>query len=113
MVDVDNFKPIKGYQNGIGYVYLIESVFDKTTVKIGCTKNPKQRLQVLNSQLPFTVQFKHIVLADDMFKYEKQLHSSFSHKRLSKEWYCLNDADFELIKWMDYQFDYMRLTGAT
>jgi hypothetical protein len=69
------------------YVYLI---FDKNTrlTKIGKSVNPEKRLHALKISAPHL----ELIFFSDQFE-EKELHSHFSRKRISREWFKLTKDD--------------------
>jgi len=79
-----------------GYVYLIQS--PTGAYKIGRTKNPDDRMKTFGIQLPFEVQFVHLIETANMYKLERSLHKKFSSKRVNGEWFQLVPEDIEFIK---------------
>ena len=94
MMDLNEYKPLKGVK---GYVYLLKSVYDPTTIKIGCTHNPRKRLQTLRRKIPFTVEYLHVFRVDNMRRVEGDLHRGFKTQRLQEEWYYLNEQHVKRI----------------
>lgn len=89
-----------------GFVYFIkwgEKDFKGlTTIKIGKTKNPSERLNQLaggnGTTLPVRLEMLHIAECDNAKKVESLLHRHFSKKRIEhSEYFLLEDSD---IKWI-------------
>lgn len=74
-----------------GYVYLLHA--DTGHYKIGLSKNPKKRVRHFSTQMPIQVSTVHIFPADHAFGAEGLLHSHFSSKRTSGEWFLLGEED--------------------
>lgn len=72
------------------YTYL---VWDKQLYKIGESDNPEKRLKELKTANPKV----ELICYGDGFT-EKELHDSFLHKKVSGEWFKLNNRDITLIK---------------
>lgn len=79
-----------------GYVYLIRS--DTGCYKIGCARNPEDRLRTFEVKLPFRVEYLVLIKTNDMRRLEGQLHAKFTDKRISGEWFNLSDDDVQYIK---------------
>ena len=79
-----------------GYVYVI--INGNGLYKIGKSLNPEQRLKSL------TLGDKGKILIKNHYKYqnyneiEKELHVIFNSKKISGEWFELNEQDLEFIK---------------
>lgn len=89
-------KQEKRLATGAGYVYLIQS--PTGAYKIGRTKNPKDRMKTFGVQLPFEVEFVHLIETPDMYTLESDLHKRFEERRVNGEWFALEPADIEFIK---------------
>lgn len=79
-----------------GYVYLIRG--ENGYYKIGKSSNAKNRIESLGVVLPFTIEPVCIVQTNDMHGLEKELHARFSDKRISGEWFVLNEQDVSYIR---------------
>jgi hypothetical protein len=79
-----------------GYVYLLKSVSGHW--KIGRSGNPNNRLKTFGIQLPFEVEFEHLIQTCDMSKSEATLHAQFASKRVNGEWFNLSPDDVAYIK---------------
>lgn len=86
----------KGRKGRKGYVYLLKS--PSKAYKIGLSSNPEQRLKNFGIQLPFEVQFEHLISTNNMYRLEKELHTKFASKRINGEWFNLSDDDVAYIK---------------
>jgi hypothetical protein len=79
-----------------GFVYLVRS--DRGYYKIGKTKNPKSRQKTFGLQLPFEIEFVHLIESNAYHWAEEQLHRRFAAKRVQGEWFALSDDDVVRIK---------------
>lgn len=78
-----------------GYVYLIEAK-GASRFKIGFSKNPKKRLELLNQGHPaFPLEIVHYYFVDDVRSAEKRWHQAFSDLRRHGEWFELSEADVD------------------
>lgn len=84
------------YGQRAGYVYLLQS--STGHYKIGRTRNPEDRLRTFGVMLPFEVEYVCVIQTPDMFKLESDLHNLFSQKRVSGEWFSLDNTDVDHIK---------------
>lgn len=66
--------------------------------KIGISVDPKSRLSSLQTASDTSLRIVHIVECRDALKLEAKLHRKFSSKRLSGEWFELNEQDIEFVK---------------
>ncbi len=82
--------------NTEGYVYLIQSPTE--AYKIGCTKNPKNRMKTFGVKLPFEVEYIALIKSDNHKQLESDLHETFEDKRIDGEWFALTPDDVEYIK---------------
>lgn len=80
-----------------GYIYLVREL-SESHVKIGKTRNIKDRVRTFSVKLPFKVETIHELLVKDMHDAEKVLHRHFSRSRVGGEWFELTDDDIDLIK---------------
>lgn len=78
-----------------GYVYFVSC---NGLVKIGRTKNFKDRMDVYSVKSPFETKILHQIKTDDSVSLEKHFHTIFMDKRTSGEWFDLTDKDIENIK---------------
>jgi hypothetical protein len=84
-------KPIPGdiyiiKDNGTGYY------------KIGMSRNVNQRIKSLNTSTPRGIETVLIFDSSDCVLDENNIHNMFSDKRISGEWFELDDKDIEKIK---------------
>lgn len=82
-----------------GFVYLLRS--PTSFWKIGRAANPADRLKTFGVQLPFEVEYEHLIPVSDMVAAELYLHNQFAHRRTKGEWFALTDADILEIKAID------------
>lgn len=80
-----------------GFVYFIKE-FHRGTIKIGRTKNLKNRLRIFGIQLPFEWELIHFIKTKHYTATEKLIQQMFNHKRIGQsEWFNLDDLDFKVI----------------
>lgn len=79
-----------------GFVYLLKSVTGHW--KIGRTVSPKDRLKTFGIQLPFEVEFEHLIPTNNMAEAESRLHIRFEARHVNGEWFALTDEDVAYIK---------------
>jgi hypothetical protein len=90
-----------------GFVYLIKwgqkDYEGNTTMKIGRTKNPTERLQALaggnSAALPVKLEMFHLIECYNAKRVEASLHKHFSKQRIdTTEYFLLNDDDLKWFK---------------
>lgn len=79
-----------------GYVYILKS--DRGEYKIGRTVDPSNRLKTFTIKLPFRVEYELVIKSNDMARLEKELHTRFSHKRTTGEWFNLLEKDLDSLR---------------
>ncbi len=79
-----------------GYVYLLKCEND--LYKIGHTNNPQSRVQTFKVELPFDVEYTHIIECHDRFAIERYFHEYFADKRIRGEWFNLDETDIEYFR---------------
>ncbi len=84
-----------GAQNSPGYIYIVYSI---GRYKIGLSKQPRRRIQAIQS--PYPIELICIIQTNDMLSLEIELHARFDHARKHGEWFELSDEDVEEIKHM-------------
>jgi hypothetical protein len=89
-----NRKAIDKIENAIDYIYFIQEPITKS-IKIGTTKNIKNRMSQLQTSIPFQLILLKFIKGD--FIKEKELHDKFSQYRLSGEWFSENDELLDYI----------------
>jgi len=82
-----------------GFVYIAHSVGKH---KIGRSKQPENRIEHFDTQMPVEVQEIHRFEADDYHKAENLLHNFFEEDRTSGEWFDLSNSQLSAIKNIDY-----------
>lgn len=75
-----------------GTVYLIHDLTSKK-YKIGCSRNPHQRLKQLQIGNPNTLCLVCWLVTDDMFFLERELHRRFEKSIWQNEWYILTSEE--------------------
>lgn len=91
-----NSTPTPKPKRASGFLYLVKS--DRGYYKIGKTKNPDDRQRTFGVQLPFEVEFVHVIESDAYHWAEEQLHARFSGQRIKGEWFDLTEEDVAWIK---------------
>lgn len=78
------------------FIYIIKCDYG---IKIGVSNNPFNRISQINTSSPFNVQLLHIlfIYKEHVYKIEKALHKHFKEKKLSGEWFNLNENDLKII----------------
>ena len=76
-----------------GFVYLMAEHGNGSHYKIGCAKNPEERLQNLQTGAASSLQLVHTIKTDDMHGVEKYWHLLFESRRQRGEWYGLSSED--------------------
>lgn len=61
--------------------------------KIGCSKQPEDRITELRLMLPPRIHLVHIIKTDDPFGVESYWHRRFAEKRVRGEWFKLSRPD--------------------
>ena len=84
--------------NRAGYVYLLRTLHDPRSFKIGRTKDPENRIKTFATKFPFKVQYACLIYTMDMFALEKELHKRFASQRLDGEFFRLSESDVTYIK---------------
>ena len=77
-----------------GWIYLFSA--ERGQFKIGQSIDPQSRIKSF-STLPFNVKLIHQIAATDVNLAESAMHSLFSNKRTTGEWFKLSDQD---VKWL-------------
>ncbi len=73
-----------------GAVYLLKSGF---FYKIGCSRTPEQRTQVIARALPAKAKLLHVIETDDPHGVEAYWHRRFANKRKGGEWFHLSHEE--------------------
>lgn len=80
-----------------GYVYLLRS--ETGWYKIGRTVNPQNRRRTFKLNLPFDVEYEHIIPCHNQYKIERYFHEHFADKRIKgTEWFNLTEDDVMYFK---------------
>ena len=78
-----------------GYIYVIKSL---NKYKIGKTKNLKNRMRKYITESPEPIEVILTENINDYTKCETELHKKLLNKNYNREWYDLDDSDFDIIK---------------
>ncbi len=81
-----------------GHIYVIKALTESPQYKIGRTKELPKRIETLEVKLPFEIEVIHTIKTDDIASLEKELHNTFSSKRIRGEWFELDSAELETLK---------------
>ncbi len=84
-----------------GYVYFLQSKLNPTHIKIGMTRNLRNRINQLKGSLPFKSELIHYIICDHPYEVEQMFHERYKYKEIQGEWFCLTDEDMEDIKRLD------------
>lgn len=96
-LDLVDFNAVSDMGPRAGYVYLVKG--PKGYYKIGRSKNPSDRNRTFKLNLPFDIEYEHLVLCQDMHAAETKLHRVFAHRRSpNTEWFSLSPDDVAVIK---------------
>lgn len=79
-----------------GYVYFIQRI-DTGNIKIGKTKNLKQRMSTLNTSNDMPLHFKKVFELEKYSELEKYFHYLFRDHRIHGEWFDLSEFYLEII----------------
>jgi len=78
-----------------GYIYLAEAV---SKYKIGRSKEPADRINHFDTQMPVDVEELHRFKADDYVAAEDQLHEWAKKQRVTGEWFDLSEEAVAIIQ---------------
>lgn len=81
----------------VGFVYIILNT-RLNIYKIGKSKNPQSRIKGIALQTIDPIETIHVFAVKDMGKSESFLHNHFQEKRVTGEWFRLENADLETAK---------------
>ncbi len=87
----------KKYQfDDYSFIYIIKCIYG---IKIGVSNNPFNRISQIKTSSPFNIDLLHILFIDKkhVYKIEKGLHKHFKDKKISGEWFNLNEIDLKII----------------
>lgn len=90
---VEPLKSRKGDGSDGGFVYLIADKHTKH-VKIGLSKNPKDRWQSLRTATAVDLDLVAVIETNKMRATEDELHRQFSHLRVRGEWFKWDESIF-------------------
>lgn len=81
-----------------GYVYIVHSTSGH--LKFGRSRKPDQRFrQLVKTQGPFEYRLVKSILTNDMYEFEKELHSRFANEHVRGEWFAdVPEDDLDLLK---------------
>ena len=91
-----------------GYVYFIEC---QGFFKIGCSKDPKLRLNDMQVLNPFKCELIHTIKTNDMYLTERLFKDKFIKLNMRGEWFKLSYSDFAYIKLGKYDDDINKSIG--
>lgn len=79
-----------------GYVYLVRA--ENGLVKIGLTKDVRNRMMALQPSSPTPLEVIHVIQAMNCHRLERHLHKWHRKKRVRGEWFALDDEDIAAIR---------------
>lgn len=86
----------------MGFVYLIEDIYNNT-YKIGVTKgDPQTRLKKLQTGNTCKLELKYLYECEYPFRLESMLHNHYKEYQELNEWYGLPDIDKFLDKCVEF-----------
>ena len=83
--------PVDKKVEKFGYVYLVR--LSSGECKIGKSMTVARRVSDLQTANPKKIDLLHFFPAADALKVEASLHRAFAHKKISNEWFTLNDEE--------------------
>ncbi|PED73034.1 hypothetical protein COL30_11835 [Bacillus pseudomycoides] len=93
---VNSSKLTKKQRKIKGYIYFLKA--DNGLIKIGKTKDLKQRLDHFTAKLPYKLELLHSIESDDYSSLEEYFHEMFANKRKRGEWFELTEEDMKEVK---------------
>lgn len=94
--DFKNYTSLREHLDKSYYIYIVYSEYG---CKIGFTKSPLERIEQIKFGLPSQKCFYiGLYIRKTSSTHEKKLHKLFKNKRISGEWFILNDDDLEYIE---------------
>ena len=102
-LSITTYNELKNHFDGGSYIYIIYSEYGS---KIGFSKSPLERIEQIRLGLPTQkCFFIGLYMHEKSASFEKKLHTQFKSKKLSQEWFILDDNDLEHI------YTYLRSQG--
>lgn len=83
------FHTSESLKNGSGYIYMVSNgrLMDKNIVKIGFTKNLKQRIKAFNTYSPDNWKIIMVWTVKNAHKTEQSIHKLFRINRVNREFF--------------------------
>lgn len=81
-----------------GWLYVVQC---SDYYKIGKTNSVKNRFAQLQSSMPFALRLIHQSYHHDIVQTERNIHATFSDKRIRGEWFTLSAEDLEWFEGFD------------
>jgi len=78
-------------------VYVVEC---NGLYKIGMSGSVSRRISSLQTATPYDVKLVDTFESDVAFEMEQHLHHVFAEKNVQGEWFSLDDADLERVRWI-------------
>lgn len=102
---VVHLSPKKQLKSDEGYVYIIRATDGSGLYKIGKSITPDKRIKTVIGQMPMACEALHCAWFEDHGYAEKLLHTMYSEKRVSSEWFNLSDEDVAFILSFGQKYD--------
>lgn len=82
------------YEPTLGYIYVIHDGYQN--FKVGMTNNYTTRIRMYKTYIPYmeVVKVKRVYFYEE---YEQMIHEVFKEKRISGEWFKLNESDIDWV----------------
>jgi hypothetical protein len=94
-LNITTYNELKNHFDSGNFIYIIYSEYGS---KIGFSKSPLERIEQIRQGLPTQkCFFIGLYMHENSASFEKKLHAQFKSKKLSKEWFILDDNDLEHI----------------
>ncbi|MBI9033412.1 MAG: GIY-YIG nuclease family protein [Bacteroidales bacterium] len=91
--DISNKKEqLKNFRiaNTNGYIYFLNPENEKGPIKIGRARNIKQRINQLQTSLPYDLKLIGYIETSNYIELENDIHEKYKNKNLKREWFDLN-----------------------
>ncbi|WP_108867183.1 GIY-YIG nuclease family protein [Aquimarina aquimarini] len=83
--------------NTKGFVYFLKPENKLKPIKIGGTKNIKQRVKQLQTSLPYDLEIIGYIETSDYIGLERKIHMKYNKKRIKREWFDLTIVEVQKI----------------
>lgn len=83
--------------NTKGYIYFLKPQNEENPIKIGRARNIKQRINQLQTSLPYDLKLIGYIETSNYIKLEKEIHRIYQNKNIKREWFDLKLIEVESI----------------